>query len=75
MRSATTASTTSWPSIWPRLVVRRGPPPNPLDAILMGDFNTEPDRPEYKEVVGSTPGVTSLVDSYLRNSEDKSELI
>ena len=55
--------------------MRRGPPPNPLDAILMGDFNTEPDRPEYKEVVGSTPGVTSLVDSYLRNSEDKSELI
>lgn len=48
------------------------PPPNPLDAILMGDFNTVPDTPEYKEVVGSTPGETreihdrhSFVDSWL----------
>ena len=32
------------------------PPPNPLDAIIMGDFNTVPDSPEYKEMVGSTPG-------------------
>jgi endonuclease/exonuclease/phosphatase family metal-dependent hydrolase len=31
-------------------------PPNPPDAIIMGDFNTEPDTPEYKEMVGSTPG-------------------
>ena len=32
------------------------PPPNPLDAIFMGDFNTEQDTPEYKEMVGSTAG-------------------
>ncbi len=32
------------------------PPANPLDAIIMGDFNAEPDTPEYKEMVGSTPG-------------------
>ena len=48
------------------------PPPNPLDAIIMGDFNTEPDTPEYKEMVGSTPGAKgevryrhAFVDSWL----------
>ncbi len=48
------------------------PPPNPLDAIFMGDFNTEPDTPEYKEMVGSTAGKNreirfrhSFVDSWL----------
>jgi endonuclease/exonuclease/phosphatase family metal-dependent hydrolase len=30
------------------------PPPNPPDSIIMGDFNTEPDSPEYKEMVGTT---------------------
>ena len=27
----------------------------------MGDFNTEPDTPEYKEMVGSTPGAKGEV--------------
>ncbi len=37
------------------------PPPNPIDAIIMGDFNTEADTPEYKEIVGSTPGEMGAV--------------
>ncbi|MCH2318134.1 MAG: endonuclease/exonuclease/phosphatase family protein [SAR202 cluster bacterium] len=48
------------------------PPSNPLDAIFMGDFNTEPDTPEYKEMVGSTAGENreirlrhAFVDSWL----------
>ena len=32
------------------------PPPNPSDAIMMGDFNTVPGTPEYKEMIGSMPG-------------------
>ncbi len=52
------------------------PPPNPFDAIIMGDFNTEPDTPEYKEMVGSTPGNKgevryrhAFVDSWLAMSD------
>ena len=31
-------------------------PPNPAEAIVMGDFNCEPDAPEYQVTVGVTPG-------------------
>ena len=48
------------------------PPANPIEAIIMGDFNTEQGSLEYKEMVGSTPGKNSefhdnqaFVDSWL----------
>lgn len=32
--------------------IEDGPPPMPRDSILMGDFNLQPDYPEYEELVG-----------------------
>ena len=37
------------------------PPPNPSDAILMGDFNCEPESVEYRAIVGATPGAKGEV--------------
>ncbi len=36
-------------------------PPNPAEAIVMGDFNCEPDAPEYQVTVGVTPGEKGAV--------------
>jgi endonuclease/exonuclease/phosphatase family metal-dependent hydrolase len=47
-------------------------PPNPVDAIMIGDFNFLQDSPEYKELVKPAPGGSeyvehchALVDSWL----------
>ena len=37
------------------------PPPNPSEAILMGDFNCEPESDEYRAVIGATPGAKGEV--------------
>lgn len=37
------------------------PPPNPAGAILMGDFNCEPESDEYRAVMGATPGAKGEV--------------
>ena len=37
------------------------PPPNPSDAIIMGDFNSEPGSAEYRAIIGATPGAKGEV--------------
>ena len=37
------------------------PPPNRTDAILMGDFNCEPESVEYRTIIGATPSAKGEV--------------
>ena len=34
----------------------RPAPPNPTEAVMMGDFNCEPDTPEYQVIAGLAAG-------------------
>ena len=37
------------------------PPPNPHDAVMMGDFNAVPGSPEHRTMIAATPGAKGPV--------------
>lgn len=56
------------------------PPPMPEDAILMGDFNSQPGSPEYERLIGPSDPFTGrvhhvdrFVDAWVKADNDESD--